>query len=274
MNKAVNATDLSVVLIAKNCRAILEIDLEGCGDITSESVTALLSNLANLRELRLSHCVRIADPAFTNLAPRLQFDSLRILDLTACEQVRDDAISRIIPAAPRLRNLVLAKCKHITDRAVAAICKLGKNLHYIHLGHCANLSDHAIIALVKACNRIRYIDLACCSRLTDGSVQHLAMLPKLRRIGLVKCQNLTDRSIFALAHGIVHSDQGKLEPPKFLSSLERVHLSYCVQLTKMVSDILTLHKKRLLTMSGDHRSPSQLSAFDAPVPYRSTGLPT
>jgi hypothetical protein len=31
-------------------------------------------------------------------------DALRILDLTACEQVRDDAIGRIIPSAPRLRR--------------------------------------------------------------------------------------------------------------------------------------------------------------------------
>ena len=198
-------------------------------------MTALLVGLPHLREFRLSHCVKIADPAFVNLPPRLTFDSLRILDLTACEQVRDEAISRIIPAAPRLRNLVLAKCRHITDRAVSSICKLGKNLHYIHLGHCANLSDNAVIALVKACNRIRYIDLACCSRLTDASVQHLATLPKLRRIGLVKCQNLSDQSIIALAHGVAHFEQGRVDPPKMLSSLERVHLSYCVQLTRVVS---------------------------------------
>ena len=47
-------TDLSVIAVAKNCRSILEIDLEGCGEITSESVTALLANLPHLRELRLS----------------------------------------------------------------------------------------------------------------------------------------------------------------------------------------------------------------------------
>ncbi|KAJ9609906.1 SCF ubiquitin ligase complex subunit [Cladophialophora chaetospira] len=232
LNGVVAATDLSITAVARNCRSILEIDLAGCHSITSESVTALLSNLSHLRELRLAHCIDINDSAFTNLPPRLSFDALRILDLTACEQVRDDAIGRIIPAAPRLRNLVLAKCRHITDRAVASICKLGKNLHYIHLGHCINLTDNAVIQLVKACNRIRYIDLACCSRLTDASVRHLAQLPKLRRIGLVKCQNLTDASIMALAHGpLLFSPTGKLGVPSQFVSLERVHLSYCVNLT-------------------------------------------
>ncbi|KIV88369.1 hypothetical protein PV10_08060 [Exophiala mesophila] len=232
LNGVVRATDASITAVAKNCRAILEIDLAGCQSISSESVTALLSNLSHLRELRLAHCVDINDSAFTNLPPRLTFDALRILDLTACEQVRDDAIARVIPAAPRLRNLVLAKCRHITDRAVASICKLTKNLHYIHLGHCTNLTDNAVIQLVKACNRIRYIDLACCSRLTDASVRHLAQLPKLRRIGLVKCQNLTDLSIMALARGpLLFSPAGKVADPSQFVSLERVHLSYCINLT-------------------------------------------
>ena len=195
-------------------------------------MTALLANLANLRELRLAHCIEVSDSAFLDLPLPLEFDSLRILDLTACEHVHDEGISRVINATPRLRNLVLAKCKNITDRAVMSICRLGKNLHYIHLGHCVNLSDNAVISLVKHCNRIRYIDLACCHRLTDISVHHLAGLPKLRRIGLVKCQQLTDSSILALARGpYIQTPNGKLAAPPSLCSLERVHLSYCVNLT-------------------------------------------
>jgi hypothetical protein len=56
----------------------------------------------------------------------------------------------------------------------------------------------------------------------------LATLPKLRRIGLVKCQAITNQSILALAH-----------PPRanhpMVSNLERVHLSYCVSLDMNVS---------------------------------------
>jgi F-box and leucine-rich repeat protein GRR1 len=277
LNNVNKATDISVTSFARNCRSILEIDLHSCSRISSESVTALLANLSHLRELRLAHCGEISDSAFLNLPPRLVFDSLRILDLTGCEHVQDDAIARIIPAAPRLRNLVLAKCKNITDRAVTAICKLTKNLHYIHLGHCVNLSDAAIIALVKACNRIRYIDLACCYRLTDASVQHLAQLPKLRRIGLVKCQQLTDRSILALARGpIIQHVDGKITAVPISCSLERVHLSYCVNLTLQV--IMLFPPLVFLDMVADDlvgytRTFASLSSIDPSLTYWSTSLP-
>ncbi|KAK2882571.1 hypothetical protein FQN49_000219 [Arthroderma sp. PD_2] len=246
-NGVVQITDRSIQAFAKNCPSMLEIDLHSCRHITNVSVTALLSTLRNLRELRLAHCIQISDDAFLKLPDNLVFDTLRILDITACERVKDDAIEKIIDSAPRLRNLVLGKCKYITDRAVNAICRLGKNIHYIHLGHCSNITDAAVIQMVKSCNRIRYIDLACCNRLTDTSVEQLATLPKLRRIGLVKCQAITDRSILALA-------KPRIPQHPLISGLERVHLSYCVNLTLEGIHSLLNYCPRLthLSLTGVH----------------------
>ncbi|KIW06372.1 uncharacterized protein PV09_02828 [Verruconis gallopava] len=227
-NECRQLTANSIIEFARNCKQLLEIDLHGCSLVEDDAVTALISEGSNLRELRLAHCSRITDAAFLNLPFERTFETLRILDLTDCGELQDNGVIKIIAAAPRLRNLVLAKCKQITDRAVLAITKLGKNLHYIHLGHCQRITDTGVIQLVRFCTRIRYIDLACCTNLTDNSVTQLAHLPKLKRIGLVKCNNITDRSIYALAKP-KQSDipRGPLQP----SSLERVHLSYCTQLT-------------------------------------------
>jgi F-box and leucine-rich repeat protein GRR1 len=224
-------TDQAVIAFARNCRQLLEIDLAECRRLDDDAVTALLSEGMHLRELRLARCMRITDNAFLNLPYGATYDSLRILDLTDCVELQDAGIARIIDAAPRLRNLVLAKCRQITDRAILSITKLGKNLHYIHLGHCARITDAGVLQLVRLCNRIRYIDLACCTNLTDQSVTQLATLPKLKRIGLVKCGNITDASIHALATprqlGQPPSSPGSNTP----SSLERVHLSYCTNLS-------------------------------------------
>jgi F-box and leucine-rich repeat protein GRR1 len=193
--------------------------------------------------LRLANCELIDDGAFLSLPPNKTYEQLRILDLTSCTRLTDRAVEKIIDVAPRLRNLVLAKCRNITDAAVFAISRLGKNLHYVHLGHCVHLTDEAVKRLVHSCNRIRYIDLGCCTHLTDDSVTRLATLPKLKRIGLVKCANITDESVYALAKAnmrlrsrrdadgnIVHGEHYTSSH----SSLERVHLSYCTNLTLRV----------------------------------------
>lgn len=235
LNECTQITDHSVTAFADNCHEILEIDLYRCSQITDMSVSALIKEGKQLRELRLAQCFRITDEAFLQLPPDQPFEALRILDLTDCNELQDAGLQKIIQAAPRLRNLVLAKCRNITDRGVQAITKLGKNLHFLHLGHCANITDHGVSQLVKSCNRIRYIDFSCCAHLTDDSVSMLASLPKLKRIGLVKCVNITDYSIRALARAkSCGSTAGGYHP----NNLERLHLSYCTNLTIAVNHII------------------------------------
>lgn len=224
--------DSAIVTFARNCPNILEIDLHQCLRIGNEPITELVARGHSLRELRLANCENLTDRAFLSLPPRQTYEALRILDLTSCVQLTDLAVEKIISVAPRLRNLVLAKCRNITDAAVHAISKLGKNLHYVHLGHCGHVTDTAVKALVVSCTRIRYIDLGCCAKLTDESVEKLAMLPKLRRIGLVKCNLITNKSVLALSHRLpptTSSAAAAFIPHS--SSLERVHLSYCTNLT-------------------------------------------
>ncbi|EME48904.1 hypothetical protein DOTSEDRAFT_142386 [Dothistroma septosporum NZE10] len=230
-NNCVQLTDTSIMTVANHSTHLLEVDFYGLQNIENPSITTLLMSCQHLREMRLAHCSRINDSAFLDLPGDMDmpviFDSLRILDLTDCNELGDQGVEKIIQTCPRLRNLILAKCRQITDRAVMAITKLGKNLHYIHLGHCARITDVSVEALAKACNRIRYIDLACCSNLTDNSIMKLAGLPKLKRIGLVKCAGITDRSIYSLAIGEVKNGR----KVNGISVLERVHLSYCTLLT-------------------------------------------
>ncbi|KAI4743967.1 ubiquitin ligase complex F-box protein, partial [Aureobasidium sp. EXF-8846] len=214
--------------VAQNSSHLLEIDLYDLPLLESESITALLTQCRQLRELRLARCPLITDQAFLQLPSKAApFDALRILDLTDCQELTDKAIDKIVQTCPKLRNLILAKCRQLTDRAVWAITKLGRNLHYIHLGHCARITDASIIALAKSCTRIRYIDLACCSNLTDQSITQLANLPKLKRVGLVKCAAITDRSIHALATYGGRVMQKPRDRQQNVSALERVHLSYC-----------------------------------------------
>lgn len=244
LNECSQLRDEAILAFANHCPNILEIDLQQCIHVGNGPITSLLAKGNCLRELRLANCENIDDNAFLALPPNMTFEHLRILDLTSCQRLTDAAVSKIIDAAPRLRNLVLAKCRNITDVSVTSISKLGKNLHYLHLGHCSQITDEGVKRLVTNCNRIRYIDLGCCTNLTDDSVKRLALLPKLKRIGLVKCSNITDASVNSLAEAAFRPRVRRDAAGVFIggeyyaSSLERVHLSYCVNLTLKVSPFL------------------------------------
>jgi len=178
-------TDLTVIALANKCPMLLEIDLNHCELISDASVRLIWTHLTHMREMRLSHCSLLTDAAFpapfrqdtdiinpfaSSNANRLDdlpplivnrtFENLRMLDLTACALVTDDAVEGIVSHAPKIRNLVLSKCVLLTDKAVEAICRLGRHLHYLHLGHASKITDRSVRLLARSCTRIRYIDFA------------------------------------------------------------------------------------------------------------------
>ncbi|KAL1668019.1 hypothetical protein GGF50DRAFT_47383 [Schizophyllum commune] len=259
-------TDEPVRALTRMCPHLLELDLHHCSLITDVAIRDVWQYCHNMRELRVAYCPELTSAAFPapipenasaalNPFPSQQpnggrnddlpplvinrtCEQLRMLDMTGCSDITDDAIEGIIAHAPKIRNLVLSKCSKLTDRAVENICKLGKHLHYLHLGHASKITDSSVRTLARSCTRLRYVDFANCVLLTDMSVFELSSLTKLRRVGLVRVNNLTDEAIFALAER--HA------------TLERIHLSYCDQLTVMAIHFLLqkLHKLTHLSLTG------------------------
>ncbi|KAK4703175.1 F-box and leucine-rich repeat protein GRR1, partial [Phenoliferia sp. Uapishka_3] len=272
-------TDTPIILLSLHCPLLLEVDLISCPLISSLSLLQLFRTSHHLRELSLQACTSITDTGFPPQIPSLlpppsstttlttttgteieaplsliheprirQFDHLRYLDLTSLNLISDEAVRGIVKHAPRIRNLILAKCAGLTDDSVEAICGLGKHLHYLHMGHMAAITDSAVMKLARSCTRLRYIDLACCNLLTDMAVFELAAhLPRLKRIGLVRVVNLTDAAIYALFAR---------------STLERIHLSYCDNLTVQAIHELLQHLPRLthLSLTGEFNA-HQRSSF-------------
>lgn len=100
-----------------------------------------------------------------------------------------------------------------------------------------------------------------CVLLTDMSVFELSALPKLRRVGLVRVNQLTDEAIYALAER--HA------------TLERIHLSYCDQISVMAIHflLLKLHKLTHLSLTGVPAfRQSELQKFCREAPKVSTEI--
>lgn len=179
-------TDEPVSALARLCPLLLEIDLNHCSLITDLSIRDIWTYSTHMREMRVSHCQELTDAAFpapprpegvaqqdanpfpsskcaTDLPPLIlsrPLEHLRMLDLTACSLITDDAIEGIVSHAPKIRNIVLSKCGLLSDRSVETICRLGRYLHYLHMGHASKITDRSIRTLARSCTRLRYVDFA------------------------------------------------------------------------------------------------------------------
>lgn len=219
-NNSENITDNIILAMYQNCKSLVEIDLHDCPNVTDNHLRKIFLDLAQLREFRISKSPKITDLLFESIPEDHYLEKLRIIDITDCNAITDKLVERLVRCAPRLRNVVLSKCLQITDASLRALAHLGRSLHYVHLGHCGLITDFGVQSLVRSCHRIQYIDLASCTQLTDWTLIELATLQKLRRIGLVKCNLITDGGILELVRRRGEQD-----------CLERVHLSYCTNLT-------------------------------------------
>ncbi|AQZ18730.1 GRR1 (YJR090C) [Zygosaccharomyces parabailii] len=216
-----NMDDGLVELFAEKCPMLVEFDITLSPNVHDHSLLHLFTKLTQLREFRVTHNINVTDKLLLELSKNVnQLPSLRLLDLSGCENITDKTIERVVALAPKLRNVFLGKCSRITDYSLHHLAKLGKNLQTVHFGHCFNISDQGVRTLVQSCPRIQYVDFACCTNLTNRTLYELSDLAKLKRIGLVKCSQMTDEGLLNML-----SLRGRND------SLERVHLSYCSNLT-------------------------------------------
>ncbi|KAF9353144.1 hypothetical protein BGX26_009079 [Mortierella sp. AD094] len=100
----------------------------------------------------------------------------------------------------RLVYLGLSQCRLLTHEALRAIGHLcSQHLRRLELSNCENFGDEGLVHLAQRCTRLRLLDLEDVNLLTDVSLRAFAMyLPKLERICLSYCENVTDQGIIRM----------------------------------------------------------------------------
>ncbi|KAI4892462.1 hypothetical protein NFI96_012571, partial [Prochilodus magdalenae] len=126
------------------------------------SLQRVSKNFCSLVQVYLANC-RTFDPAQTGpripkeaFCSMLRVDSLalrsladhcgdlRSLDLTACRQLRDEAVSYAVAKWPSLRSLSVAVNANITDLAVEEVAKRCRELEQLDLTGCLRVRNEAI----------------------------------------------------------------------------------------------------------------------------------
>ncbi|KAG8690961.1 SCF ubiquitin ligase complex subunit [Ceratobasidium sp. 423] len=261
-----NLTDESLEGILSKMPNLVALDLTGVGSVSDRSITALAHTASRLQGINLGGCKLVTDEGIVQLATHCTL--LRRVKLAGL-QVTNQSVIHLARQCPLLLEMDLNGCTAISNDAIRELWTCSGHIRELKLGLIGSaLTDDAFpvpvdhqlrmitspngsqspplvlppetgLTTTRSFEHLRILDLTgCCTQLTDLSVSELATLVKLRRIGLVRVINLTDQAVFALSER--------------QSSLERIHLSYCEQITIPAIHFLLqrLHKLTHLSLTG------------------------
>ncbi|PWA74603.1 leucine-rich repeat domain, L domain-like protein [Artemisia annua] len=150
-----SVTDSGLEILTKLCKALKEVNLDGCIDITDNGIRSLNQNCRQLRSLNISSCDRVNGEGFKG------FSTLACLEAYNCEFYSmkdvDDAIIEISKGCPLLQEWNLSFCEKIGISGWESIGLYCKNLKIIHVNGCRNLDDRGLLSLGDGCKRLSMI---------------------------------------------------------------------------------------------------------------------
>lgn len=150
-------TAIAVVVIAKRCRNLLDINLVG-GRNMDVGVRALAENCKKLQRLNFEKCQGITTSTLVALA-RLGLN-LECINLNLCgRNVTDEAVVALASACHKLREIRLCY-SGATDAAVTAIARYCSDLQEVDVSECPITLDATIDNLIQRCRALRHLTVS------------------------------------------------------------------------------------------------------------------
>lgn len=180
LGQTVNYND-SLLEIPKQIQSLV---LAGCHWLTNNNFSKLVKICPNVQKLDLQSCGQITAKAWGEL---LRLGQLRSLDLTRCDQLKDDELLIIIHSTKGLTDLSLGGCRRLTEKGFQHIARSKLRLLRLDLNR-TDLSDTPLIEIAMRMNTLRYLNIQRCLHLTEhGIVEALKTAPALKEVNITQC---------------------------------------------------------------------------------------
>ncbi|XP_064150920.1 F-box/LRR-repeat protein 19 isoform X1 [Loxodonta africana] len=187
------------------------LDLSWTG-VSKKQLMWLLNRLQGLQELVLSGCSWLSVSALGS-AP---LPALRLLDLRWIEDVKDSQLRELLlpptdtkpgqtESRGRLQGVAELRLAglELTDASLRLLLRHAPQLSALDLSHCAHVGDPSVHLLTAPTSPLRetlvHLNLAGCHRLTDHCLPLFRRCPRLRRLDLRSCRQLSPEACARLA---------------------------------------------------------------------------
>ena len=143
--------------------------------------------------------------------------NLEVLDLSGCNKLTIDGISRIGKSCGSLRQISLASCGDcVGDSFVEQLVAHSTSLTTVNLSYCQRVGKRSLRALSR-CNKLQFLDLTGCTGVSDQSILHLCdgeFVPGLRHLILAGCKKVEDTTLSWITDGLMQGSDGSVSLEK------------------------------------------------------------
>ena len=182
--------DVGLITIAKQCKSLEYLDIDGITEIHDTSVTFLTESLGHSLKYLFLDGEKLTNASYMSLRTCTHLIKLGV---SFCEKMTDKGLPGILG----LRHLTWIKLRKGCQLTPVGLRSLFKDaglpqLAYINLGECAQLDDSVLEAMAKCCPKLLHLALHWCWEVTDAGVSAIIeQCPRLRVLDLVGVVQLT-----------------------------------------------------------------------------------
>ena len=149
-------TDSGLLSIAKNCKAIVELNIDHCRGVSGAGVKAIAENCSKLVHLTLNS-TRINDDVILALAKSCH--QLECIDLDSCGDITDTAFIELIKSCKKLHEIDISGCSTLSRLSYTAIAvECVSNLTSLVINEVRELDDTILYEIVSKCSRLEHIE--------------------------------------------------------------------------------------------------------------------
>ena len=160
-------TDEGLIQIATGCHSLRSLNLSSVFKITDKAIIELSNGCPRLANVILYRC-RITDKAINALTNRCR--AMELIDLSACENISDEAFKQFHAGFPSLQVLKLSDLNKITIRSMEYISQC-PTIQELHLSRCKAVTPESIKKVAHGCPLIHTLDISNANILTVPDIQ-------------------------------------------------------------------------------------------------------
>jgi F-box/leucine-rich repeat protein 2/20 len=131
-----------------------------------------------------------------SLAHLGELSRLTKLDLSSVDGVSEAGLVSVFTRLNQLLTLYLCDTLHVTDAVIQTVVgSCCGTLESVFLSGQSSLTDGSISALLSRCRRLRVLNISKCIPVTDASFSVNDLPPRLSKLNLSTCSNLTPATL-------------------------------------------------------------------------------